>query len=230
MNSLLQDAINATKAGNKKEAQLLLAQNLKENPDDVQSWYLLSMLVDSKEKQALYLSKTLALDPRHEKANERLAIMHHASEAAVNVTISEDDGDFLNQAEGDTLPEWLAVDADSLHLEKTRQVPEAEAEGEEAVPGLEATGEVPQWLQENVSESWVIQEPPAQISEGEPAEQMAPTAVAAEGEPEKPAPKKKRKPKKVRTKKEEKSRLNWILIGLILGLIIVFIALVAYAL
>lgn len=229
MNSLLQDAINATKAGNKKEAQLLLAQNLKENPDDVQSWYLLSMLVDSKEKQALYLSKTLALDPQHEKANERLDIMRYASEAAANITISEDDGDFINQAEGDTLPEWLAADADSLQLEKTRPVSEVEEEVEEVAPDAADAEQVPQWLQENVSESWVIQEPPTQISEGEPAAQAAATAVATDAEPEKPAPKKKRKPKKVRSKQEEKYRLNWILVGLILGLIIVFIALVAYA-
>jgi len=232
MNTLLQDAIQATRTGNKKEAQLLLAQNLKENPDDAQSWYLLSMLVDSKEKQAVYLSKTLALNPNHEKANERLEIMRYASEAATNVTISDDEGDFISQAEGDTLPDWLAADADSLQLEKAGQAPVVEEAREEVAEAPQSAEEVPQWLQENISESWVIQEPPTKLSTRERDSTQPATAkdvVTEKVFEEVPKPKKKRKPKKIRTKQEEKSRLNWILAALILGLIAVFIALVVYA-
>ncbi|HUM69941.1 MAG TPA: hypothetical protein PLK31_13975, partial [Chloroflexota bacterium] len=99
MNQALLEAIAATRANNKREAQLLLATNLKENPDDVQSWYLLSMLVDSKEKQALYLSKALALDPNHPKAQERLAHL----QTVETIAISDEPLDFLAQSEGATL-------------------------------------------------------------------------------------------------------------------------------
>lgn len=227
MNTHLQNAINATRAGDKKEAQLLLAQNLKENPDDAQSWYLLSMLVDSKEKQAIYLSKTLALDPTHEKANERLEIINYAAETSANITISEDEDDFIYQAEGDSLPQWLATDASSLQLNKAK--PAAAEDEEENGEKEKPTKQVPQWLQENVSESWVIQEPATQVSISQPDEGQEPSSETAKAqEAQAPVPKK-RRPKKVRTVKEEKSRLNLILAVLIMGLFLVFIALIVYA-
>jgi len=240
MNALLQDAINETRAGNKKEAQLLLAQNLKENPDDAQSWYLLSMLVDSDEKQAVYLSKALTLDPEHEKANERLSILQYAAdqkeaadEAAANVKISGENANFLNQAEGDTLPNWLADDSESLQLEKVGQVTSQEAlEAEGTAASSTEEKDVPQWLQENVSESWVIQEPPTEISTSTPEEVTKSEPAQTAGDVDKAAakPAKKRKPKKVRTKKEEKSRLNLMLVGLIIAMILVFFILITMAL
>lgn len=241
MNALLQDAINETRAGNKKEAQLLLAQNLKENPDDAQSWYLLSMLVDSDEKQAIYLSKALALNPEHKKANERLSLIQYAAKqeeaaatAAANITISGENADFLNQAEGDTLPGWLADDPDSLQLEKVGQIaPEEPLVEVTDDPTTSEEKQVPQWLQENVSESWVVPEPPTQIStasseKAPESTSTAPTETAVDTVAEKtPKPK---KPKKVRTKKEEKSRLNLMLAGLIFAMIVVFLILIFIAL
>lgn len=68
MSATMQEVIAAARAGDKQQAQLLLAQYIQANPDDPQGWYLMSQMVDSKARRAAYLSKTLALDPYHERA------------------------------------------------------------------------------------------------------------------------------------------------------------------
>ncbi|MCL4263513.1 MAG: hypothetical protein KJ069_09875 [Anaerolineae bacterium] len=227
MNQALSDAITATRANNKREAQLLLAANLKENPDDVQSWYLLSMLVDSKEKQALYLGKALALDPAHPKAQERLTRL----QTAETIAISDEPLDFLAQSEGDTLPEWLAGDVGALQLEKMgmRAAPGVveEVGTEEAGVTAVATApakDVPDWLQQDVNSTWVTQEPPTQVSPF-PAEKEAPSKTKPQPAPAakaKPAPRKKPAAKKPRTKKQKASQLN-----LVMGVLVIFFMLIA---
>lgn len=66
--STLQDAIGSVRAGNYDLAQQQLAEVIAANPDEVQAWYLLSQIVDSDARRAAYLSKTLALDPYHQRA------------------------------------------------------------------------------------------------------------------------------------------------------------------
>ncbi len=68
MTSTLQDAVSAVRDGDYEEAQRRLAEVIRANPDDVQAWYLLSQIVDSDARRAAYLSKTLALNPYHERA------------------------------------------------------------------------------------------------------------------------------------------------------------------
>lgn len=68
MTSTLQDAITAVRAGDYDEAQQHLARVITANPDEVNAWYLLSQIVDSDARRAAYLSKTLALDPYHQRA------------------------------------------------------------------------------------------------------------------------------------------------------------------
>ena len=75
MDEKLKEAIAAVRAGDKREAQRQLTELLDNDPQQVQGWYLLSLLVDSPQKQAAYLSKTLALDPQHEKAKAQLATL-----------------------------------------------------------------------------------------------------------------------------------------------------------
>lgn len=225
MNQALSDAITATRANNKREAQLLLAANLKENPDDVQSWYLLSMLVDSKEKQALYLGKALALDPTHPKAQERLTRL----QTAETITISDEPLDFLAQSEGDTLPEWLAGDVGALQLEKMgmRAAPGAveEVVAEDAGVTAVATApakDVPDWLQQDVSPIWVTQEPPTQLSPVPAEKKAAPKPQPTPAAKAKPAPRKKPAAKKPRTKKQKASQLN-----LVMGVLVIFFMLIA---
>lgn len=233
MNQALADAITATRAHNKREAQLLLATSLRENPDDVQSWYLLSMLVDSKEKQALYLSKALALDPTHPKAQERLTRI----QTAETITISDEPLDFLGQSEGNTLPEWLAGDTGALQLEKmgVRVAPAVIEEEEEAVEeGVTAVApakDVPDWLQQDVSPTWVTQEPPTQVSPFPQEEKRSskpkpkPAPKPASVAKAKPKPRKKPAPKKPRTKQQKASQLNLALGGLIIIFMLVVLLL-----
>lgn len=72
MNPKLQQAMVAARSGQEKTAQFLLTQVLKDDPDEVQAWFLLSHLVDSDQRQRAYLQKTVSLDPSHEIAMQRL--------------------------------------------------------------------------------------------------------------------------------------------------------------
>ncbi len=87
MNTKLQQAIAATRDGDKQQAQRLLAELLKENPQDAQAWFLLSHLVESESKQVAYLSKVLTLQPTHEKAKQRLAQLTSAVPVPPAVTL-----------------------------------------------------------------------------------------------------------------------------------------------
>lgn len=73
MNVKLQQAIGAARAGESQKAQVLLAQILKEDTKNVHAWFLLSHLVESKDKKLAFLHKVLELEPTHQKAQERLA-------------------------------------------------------------------------------------------------------------------------------------------------------------
>jgi ferric-dicitrate binding protein FerR (iron transport regulator) len=81
MDERLAGAIEATRAGDTQLAQLQLTRLLKDDANHAQGWYLLSMLVDSSEKKALFLKKVLAIDPDHAKAQEQLAVMRSAPAA-----------------------------------------------------------------------------------------------------------------------------------------------------
>jgi hypothetical protein len=72
MDSKLQQAIIATRAGYNETAQTLLTDVLQENPKDTEAWFLLAHLVESTERQARYLEHTLILDPNHELARRHL--------------------------------------------------------------------------------------------------------------------------------------------------------------
>ena len=91
MNEQFQQAVVASRAGQIKEAQFLLAQSLQEEPDNADAWLLLSQLVDSKEKQQEYLAKAVALDPEHELANEYQATPDEDVVVAAPVVVEEVD-------------------------------------------------------------------------------------------------------------------------------------------
>jgi hypothetical protein len=70
MTTTLQDAIAAARAGEMERAHLITADVIRDNPDDPNAWYLLSQLVDSDARRAVYLAKTLELDPDHPRARQ----------------------------------------------------------------------------------------------------------------------------------------------------------------
>lgn len=120
MDEKLKDAIANVRAGDKRTAQRQLITLLEENPKEAQGWYLLSLLVDSPQKQAVYLSKTLALDPNHGKAQAQLAAIQQDGQLAPTTTIYESASetmDLLTQAETDTLPDWLQDEEEQVKAE-----------------------------------------------------------------------------------------------------------------
>ncbi len=79
MTDKLLEAIQATRDGQLEQAQNLLAEELQDNPNNEDAWFLLSNLVDSPEHKSAYLSKVIALDPNHEKAKQQLVQIKSAS-------------------------------------------------------------------------------------------------------------------------------------------------------
>ena len=170
MNEKLQQAIAAARNGQAVEAQLLLTQVLKEDPNETQAWFLLSTLVDSEQKKTAYLGKVLALEPDHQMAQKMLARLQVPEPAAVEAEVevesvepAEDAGleteqmtlpdmapissstaDFLAQEKGDTLPEWMLEEEG---IEPTERV-------QADVVEETTTAAVPDWLQDEVPESW----------------------------------------------------------------------------
>lgn len=184
MDQKMQQAIVATRAGHKNEAQLLLTQRLKEDPGDVHAWYLLGLLVESPRKQRAYLGKVLALDPDHEKARQSLTRLEMATvaydletetteearqavteeaELAPAPTLLSAESDFMSQEKGDTLPDWLADDAGHLNLE---QIELAETAKSTTIDALE-DADIPGWLQDRVDDSWIETEETIQVEAAE---------------------------------------------------------------
>jgi hypothetical protein len=73
MNDRLREAISIARSGETREAQLLVAAILENSPDDPQAWYLMSHLVESPARRAVYLYKAVSLDPYNERAKAELA-------------------------------------------------------------------------------------------------------------------------------------------------------------
>lgn len=180
MTAKLQEAINATRNGNTVEAQKLLADILKADTENVQAWYLLSLLVDSPEKKQAYLNRVLALDPMHEKAQEALASFYSEQsapppvvqaepptptvdlmeETAVSPPIFEDPSDFQQDTDS-TLPSWL--DEDNSPVAEELLVEEDPSE-------IFVNSELPDWLTNETSHVDIQDEPPTLHSDSPPRE------------------------------------------------------------
>lgn len=190
MDPRLQEAIDAARTGETRAAQQLLTDLLADDPAQVQAWFLLSHLVDAPEKQQAYLGKALALDPTHEQARQRLALLRsgytggavQAPQAQPAVKIADAGLDVLVQAEGDTLPDWMAEDAELVQIE-TAVAP--------LTTPAPAAAALPEWLQESVSHEFLgtpddddITPPPARptiaVRQAAPAKAKLPAGAKAD--------------------------------------------------
>ncbi len=168
MNEQFQQAVVASRAGQIKEAQFLLAQSLQDEPDNADAWLLLSQLVDSKEKQEAYLAKAVALDPDHALANEYQATLDEDVDAITPAAVEEFDDmadleAILDADVDEPLPDlddsdadmddWLAVavaadsvdgDGDMESLDAVESIDFAELMGEsDAEMAVEAEADEP---------------------------------------------------------------------------------------
>jgi pimeloyl-ACP methyl ester carboxylesterase len=71
----LNAAIAALRAGDKARATAILAPLVRENPSSEQGWYLLGMSVSTTEKQEYCYKRVLAINPNHQDARKRLALL-----------------------------------------------------------------------------------------------------------------------------------------------------------
>jgi hypothetical protein len=72
----LQKAITAIRAGKKSDARRLLAHIIKADHKNVQAWFLLSYVVETKGQRVDCLRKVLALEPRHKVAKKWLTALN----------------------------------------------------------------------------------------------------------------------------------------------------------
>ena len=228
MDEKLKEAIAAVRMGDKETAQRQLTDLLEEDPKQVQGWYLLSLLVDSPQKQAAYLSKTLALNPDHAKAKTQLAALQAAGTLASTTTIAEETSqpmDVLAQSETDELPDWLR---EAGGESETPAIPAAQAE-ETAVPAED----LPDWLKEPAalpdasSSTRPVEDQPTVV--GKTAEPVSkPDKIAADLQKTLDRPQQKQT-KAARTAKQNTRNLN-IVLGLLVTLAVIIIILLAYLL
>ncbi|MBP8949068.1 MAG: hypothetical protein KBG73_09510 [Candidatus Promineofilum sp.] len=118
MTATLQEAIAAVRNGDTERAQLLTAEVIQDNPDDAHAWYLLSQLVESDGRRAAYLSKTLALDPTHERARAEFGALPAAASAVLPIPVSV----AVPVAAADEAIEMVAVEAEPLPADEPEQV------------------------------------------------------------------------------------------------------------
>jgi hypothetical protein len=181
MNPKLQDAINAARDGELQAAQQLLTDVLKDDPTQIQAWFLLSHLVESSQKQQAYLGKVLTLDPTHEQARQRLALLRSGQAggtAQAPDALPAEEPDVLAQAEGDGLPEWMAEDAELVQAETAVAPPET--------PAATPEEELPEWLQETVSETFLGVTPTATEDTTAPETPPPPATTKATTTPKPP--------------------------------------------
>lgn len=95
MNQHLVQAIAAARAGKTPQAKVLLARVIKDEPENVNAWYLLSSLADTEEQKIQHLQKVVELQPDHPTAAQQLAeLVPPPPEPVVDDLLEmEDDGD-----------------------------------------------------------------------------------------------------------------------------------------
>lgn len=174
MSATLQDAILATRGGDKVGAQKVLADILKNDTENVHAWYLLALLVDSPQKKRAYLTRVLALDPSHEKANEQVQRLTDSAAAAPDEALFdsvitfeseepirarfEEPAMFDVDNDDSILPSWLndepgVVPGDVLVEEEPSEI---------------FAADLPDWLNESAQS--VIEEQPTLVTEKTPQE------------------------------------------------------------
>ena len=235
MNEKLQQAISAARNGQETEAQILLTQVLKEDPNETQAWFLLSTLVDSEQKKNAYLGKVLALEPDHQMAQKVLARLQGEADAVIEteetmagidadgdeipsvpVVVSHDTTDFLAQQKGDTLPEWL-IEEENLEITDGVAVAEIEV-GRELVSDEDVA--IPDWLQDEVPESWSEETSVAELVSG--VDELSDTKTGISS-----TPKPKSKSAVDVAKKKQQSFLTGILYALV-ALVAVIVVIMIY--
>jgi hypothetical protein len=227
MNDKLKEAIATVRSGDKQTAKQQLTTLLEEHPEQAQGWYLLSLLVDSPQKQSAYLSKTLALNPNHNKAKVQLATLQGSGTIAPTSTVRHDTShgmDILSQAESETLPDWLQNEGEQIDPPEP-----VEEKTDTAVPNET----LPDWLKEPVgldtahdATGTPVEESPTMVGKTAQSDDEVDMAVSTLRQEAKKQPQKKQaKPKPAASKNT--SGLN-IILSLLVILAFIVMVILAY--
>ena len=172
--------------------------------------------MDSPQKQAAYLSKTLSLNPLHEKAKEQLATLQATSSLAPTTMVrdtAKQPMDVLAQSETDELPDWLVEQQEGVQT----AVPVKEKQ-ETTV----SDEELPDWLKEPSAldpSTEVMDEAPTVVGKtAEPATKSDKIAADLKQTLDKPQQKRAKAP---RPAKQNTRNLNIILTFLVIVAIII---------
>lgn len=84
MNEALRNALEAVKSGQSQRARVILAEYLREDPQNVPAWVLLSKLATTEGQKTAFLRKILDLNPDHAYARQALADMGDVQPPAVS--------------------------------------------------------------------------------------------------------------------------------------------------
>lgn len=244
MNEQLQQARQAMESGNRAQSQIILAKLLKTEPNNGDAWFLLSEMAVSDEQRTAFLRRVLALNPNHAGAQQKLAEIESplpvqpivepevvpagtppkgspepATEtmpqvAPAGLPISTTPLDFDAQSLGNTIPPWLANEAQYLG-------PNATTPGVAVSPiePAKPVADLPEWLKNQPDENWMTQEQPDKgkvvWKAGDGNEELKPVKpTAPQAQPEKPKA------------KQPPARNDALLIFLIVLAVLVFIALI----
>jgi hypothetical protein len=208
MSTLWEDAQIAIAEGKTREAHVHLAKLLKQEPKNSEAWFMLSTIVPSAGQQEIFLKKALKIDPNHEGAKAYLESLSYqtAAPAEAVLPISTDVEDLEAQAEGGSVPAWMAG---------STAVP-AEMVSDDGEGVVEAVAEMPALPEEPIPD-WLKADP---VDEWTDTPDNNPTIVAPPPKPpaKKQTPKPKPVPKPVKTPKVTYSPVLIVLI-LMVGLV-----------
>jgi hypothetical protein len=139
MKEELEQAYAAIKKGEEEQARVLLARMLKDDPEYIPGWVLLSKLAPNNMQKAAFLDKILSLDPGHIYARQEM----EALEAGVSSTVAaQPAGESVAEVGEEAAIEAAQVDAPVSTGDATVSVQPPRMREEE--PGLPAGATVPE--------------------------------------------------------------------------------------
>ena len=151
MREQLQQALVAVKNGQEEQARSILAQLLKEQPNNVAGWILLSKLAQTEVQKAAFLRKVLELDPENEYAAFEMALLAGEAEEEPSEPVlvgTEEEQEGIDEAQLPA-PAPAALEVEGAPAEAVAEVaeleptPEAELPPPDQEPGEEATVAAP---------------------------------------------------------------------------------------
>lgn len=71
-NTIVKQAIEAIKQGNKSNARTLLETVIKNEPNNEEAWFLLAHVAQTQEQARIYLGRVISINPNNERAKQQL--------------------------------------------------------------------------------------------------------------------------------------------------------------